>query len=228
MEIIIINLPRRKDRYNAMVRKITEITSGNIMPYAFTAAFDGRDLPNFPKTMDTANKFACLLSHISAFEYAFDKNDVIVILEDDVIFATDFVFKLNIFLKYIPEDWDLAYLGIYSMNPIIEPVVTVNITATRPDDKIAIIDEKYKISKLISGCTGAFAYVINGKKPHRFKELMEVLNKHENYIDNTLTDFHKKLNVYALIPTICAVEPGYSDISERVVDHIPTKHLFKM
>lgn len=114
--IFIINLPRRTDRREQM---ITKLSNANIHNYEFIEAFDGLDSNiinqyNQIKTntlcpIVTPGHFACLLSHIKAIKLAKSRNySNIMILEDDVYFCDDFINKLN---KLELPKYDMIYLG---------------------------------------------------------------------------------------------------------------------
>jgi len=112
--IFIINLLRRTDRKELMIKKLLE---ANIIKYEFIDAIDGQDLEiknkfltyiNQTKIVSTGH-YACLLSHIKAIKLAKERNySNIMILEDDINFCDDFINKLQNLL--IPQ-YDILYLG---------------------------------------------------------------------------------------------------------------------
>ena len=114
--IFIINLPRRSDRKEEMIKKLNQ---ASISKYVFIEAFDGLDPiinEKFKQLKEklfipivTVGHFACLLSHIKAIKLAkLHKYSSIMILEDDVFFCDDFFNKLN---KLLVSQYHMLYLG---------------------------------------------------------------------------------------------------------------------
>ena len=114
--IFIINLIRRTDRKNEMIKKLNDAC---ISKYYFLDAYDGQNSTisdnfyklkkkyNFP--IVTPGHFACLLSHIKAIKLAINNNyDYVMILEDDVFLCDDFLNKLN---NLMVPTFDMMYLG---------------------------------------------------------------------------------------------------------------------
>jgi hypothetical protein len=114
--IFIINLKRRIDRKENIIKKLQE---QNIINYEFIEAIDGTEqsvinkfteLKNNKKTqIINAGHFACLLSHIKTIKLAKSRNySSIMVLEDDVYFCKNFLYKLSNLM--IPK-YDMIYLG---------------------------------------------------------------------------------------------------------------------
>lgn len=115
--IFIINLKRRYDRKEQMIKKLKDALIEN---YEFIEGFDGLDPYVSNQFNDEKNKnpqnpivtpghFACLLSHIKAIKLAKSRNySNIMILEDDVYFCNDFLLKLS---NITVSKYDMIYLG---------------------------------------------------------------------------------------------------------------------
>lgn len=114
--IFIINLERRSDRKNDMIKRLK---TQNINNYEFINGIDGiephiiekyNELKNNKKTqIISSGHFACLLSHIKAIEKAKSRGySNIMILEDDVDLCNDFINQLN---KINVPSYDMVYLG---------------------------------------------------------------------------------------------------------------------
>jgi hypothetical protein len=114
--IFIINLERRSDRKNDMIKKLK---THNINKYEFINAIDGiephiiekyNELKNNKKTqIISSGHFACLLSHIKAIEEAKSRGySNIMILEDDVVLCDNFINELK---KINVPCHDMVYLG---------------------------------------------------------------------------------------------------------------------
>jgi GR25 family glycosyltransferase involved in LPS biosynthesis/tetratricopeptide (TPR) repeat protein len=120
--IKIINLERRPDRKEEMVKKLKE---QDITNYEFVKAVDGKELTptNEIKEMFEGNCFfyrkaviGCALSHINLWKQLVEDelNDYYIIIEDDVTLASNFSEKLNIAIKKFKEGADFLYLGAFS------------------------------------------------------------------------------------------------------------------
>jgi GR25 family glycosyltransferase involved in LPS biosynthesis len=163
--IFIINLARRNDRKENMIKKLAK---ANITNYEFIEAYDGQDPEIYNKYIELKNKknipivtsghFACLLSHIKAISLAKKNNyNNIMILEDDVFFCDNFIDELQ---KMLIPEFDMLYLG-----------------AIMKKKKLFcnkwIFNNKNKVM-------GAYAYIIS----HRLYDvILEKLMKYEEYVD---------------------------------------------
>lgn len=127
----IINLKRRPDRKEQLIKLIP-----NNLDFQFTSDiginYDGKklnleSLPNvqlYDWEIESENRWwsrplkfgeiGCSLAHFSVWELACsEKLDMVLILEDDVFFDTEFQLKLQFYLKILEQKtkWDLFYLG---------------------------------------------------------------------------------------------------------------------
>ena len=115
--IFIINLKRRNDRKENMIKKL-EIA--NITNYEFIEAIDGNEEPYYSlyrsrlsngTFLENQNAFGVLFSALKVLVWSKNKNyNKILILEDDAIFHKDFSNIFNERIKDIPE-WKLLYFG---------------------------------------------------------------------------------------------------------------------
>lgn len=114
-KIYIINLERKTERKELMIRKLAE---QGITNYEFFNAIDGK-LPEIQQEFATYKKngskfvsaghFACLKSHTAVLRKILNNIDEnVLILEDDVIFRDDFLNKLSTYK--IPQ-FDVLYFG---------------------------------------------------------------------------------------------------------------------
>ena len=57
-------------------------------------------------------ELGCYLSHLGILKKAYrDKDNIIIVLEDDIIFNEDLKESLEKYYKEVPNDWDIIYLG---------------------------------------------------------------------------------------------------------------------
>jgi hypothetical protein len=115
--IFIINLARRHDRKELMIKKLQD---AQIEKYEFIEAINGLDpeiinqfhqkkTKNPSNPIVTSGHFACLLSHIKAIKLAKIRNySSVMILEDDVYFCNEFLNKLS---NLKVSEYDMIYLG---------------------------------------------------------------------------------------------------------------------
>ena len=115
-KIFIINLSRRTDRKETMIKMLNKF---NLTNYEFIEAVDGLDQDNLKEfnELKTAKKtkivssghYGCLMSHIKTIEEAKKQNlKAIMILEDDIILDENFNTIINSIM--VPK-YDMIYLG---------------------------------------------------------------------------------------------------------------------
>jgi len=121
MNIIIISLERAENRRERIRAQLKDL---NIEAYIMNAV-DGKNL-----TEDEKNKkihlpggyrfgetfqpgeIGCTMSHINALKYAQEQKwPYLVVIEDDVYFAEDFVKRFNFLFKLVPNNWEHVYLS---------------------------------------------------------------------------------------------------------------------
>jgi len=191
--IYVLNLDRRKDRYEKIKYKFDKF---NIKFERFSA-IDGDiisdneyDFKNFTKQGLLENKYAlaCLRSHVEIIKDAkFKGYKRILIFEDDALISKD----INIHLQKLRniKDWKLLYLGSSQYNWNLEFI------------------EDFYYSRKTLGC---FAYAIDESI---YDEILE-LNKEELSIDNLLLILQSKYykQCYTFYPNICI-----ADVSESTI-----------
>ena len=162
-KIYIINLLRRSDRKEEMIKKLEK---ENITNYEFVEAFDGKSqevIDKHEKIKSTtgtkilsSGHFGCLLSHIKVIEMAKEnKYERIIILEDDVNFEKNF----NSIIKSIKlPKFDILYLG--------------GIT-----NRIKLFFEDWGYPEHVMG---AYAYMLTKKM---YEPILNELYKYEQYVD---------------------------------------------
>jgi len=158
LPIICINLERREDRKNNMIKMFEK---RNIKNYEFFKAVDCKELkPSayikklFEGNRNNYNKaiIACCLSHINVWKKLLDdpNNDAYIILEDDVDIVDNFDY-FNMQLSNM-QSHDIIYLGYFKVNKKIK--------------KVSLFDLEIKIEPLnrIEYCIGGqFGYLITKK-----------------------------------------------------------------
>jgi GR25 family glycosyltransferase involved in LPS biosynthesis len=198
--IFIINLSRRNDRKEEMLKKIQE---ENIINYEFIDAIDGntlsiletfQELKNNKKTkIITPGHYACLQSHLKAIKIAKSRNySSIMILEDDVFFCKNFLSKL-LNLK-IPK-YDMLYLGGIISNK-------------------KLFFNEWSICK---NTMGAYGYILNS---NLFDIIIEELEKGDIYVDVFYKQKIQKKYQTILLSDYIKTNLSSSDTSEKSLQFI--------
>jgi len=139
-----------------------------------------------------------------------------VIFEDDVTFIDDFYEKFNKKIDYLPEDWDMFYIGgnnVFSKG-------NFNLITGDKDFVITLDSYKnldYELCKTTwTQCAHALA--INSKF---YQTLMnEINNNSTTPIDIIYSNLQQKgYNAYAFLPSLALQRPSFSDIENGFVDY---------
>jgi glycosyl transferase family 25 len=113
----VINLEHDKARFNDILKMGTRAN----IPLERFDAINGKLLaandPYIKKFFSENNKLknsqkGCALSHIKIWEQiANNKNEIVMILEDDAIIPENFNKKIDKYIKELPIDWEMILLG---------------------------------------------------------------------------------------------------------------------
>lgn len=192
-----INLDRRPDRWQ---ESQIEFEKHKLDVKRFPA-FDGKDLPTIPGL--TPGNVGAIYSHRAVLQYAKDKNlSDIFILEDDVEFHEDLNDLFSEFIKEVPDDWDIIFLGAnHSAN---------NVWMTDPIFKVS--EHVYKVVKVYAN----HSYAV---KNTAYDKLIDSLSKEDKPNDVLVADVQKYLNCYVFRPHLAWQRPSYSDLQESFTDY---------
>lgn len=189
--VVVINLDRRNDRWEAVQQKLSKINWPFKTPERFSA-YDGNKLPAPIGWTSGAGTWGCLLSHREVLARALQDNvSSILVLEDDIFFAPDFENRVLSFVKDVPFDWDQLMLGgqffenskAYDISPEIRKV---------------------------SLCHRAHAYAVKGV----FMEYMySKLCSSYGHVDHILNTFQDRFKVYTPKHFLIGQDGSPSDIS---------------
>ena len=183
-EIRVINRKCRVDRRLKMTYRLKDLGYN----YSFITATEGKLF--FTTQFMTATCHAIFQSHIKANA---DRNDNVLILEDDVILVDNFNERYNEAIKQLPSDWDILYLGF---TPILNK-----------EDFTKVNDNFVKLNNY---CSGAWAYIINIKH----KDLLYNLPYNCPY-DDALKSLQSHMNCYSFMPFLAYIDNDYSDNSQE-------------
>tara|TARA_R110002051_G_scaffold181204_3_gene250682 strand:- start:1876 stop:2520 length:645 start_codon:yes stop_codon:yes gene_type:complete len=198
-KVFCINLDRREDR---MLLAEEEFKKFNIEFERFSAV-DGNTLvkedyttnPNIP-----GGAHGCRLSHARLVSMCKERSyKKALVLEDDVVFSEDFEKNFTNYIKEIPENWDMFYLG--------------------GNHNFHMGQKLQMVSEHIGKCHTTFsthAYAINESL---FDEAISVLSNGEKQVDVYYSEIQKRRNVYALYPGVTNQRADYSDVLNENVDY---------
>lgn len=189
--VVVINLDRRKDRWDALQEKLAHIKWPFRAPERF-AAYDGKVMPMPVGWNDGEGTWGCLLSHREVLGQAIkDKLENVLVLEDDIFFSDTFDSDIVKFIKEIPFDWDQIMLGGQYFD------------TTKAYD---ISDNILKVSL----CHRAHAYAVRGDY---MKYVYSKLNSTYGHVDHIMNTFQDRYNVYTPKYFLIGQDGSSSDIS---------------
>lgn len=201
-----INLDKSVDRRNNLEKNSHE---NNIKLTRFPAYY-GKDLDKQKLYKDGIfDKFifrtkdgmiGCTLSHLKLWEKISNGNDeIVLILEDDVLFADNFWDKFNKYYSQLPADWDIAYLG------------ASNIYGKKVSENL--IKPIYGTKSLTN--VGAYGMLVRKKNMDKMLKAMTPVSKD---FDIQLRDnYNKNSNIYYFNPPII-LHDNTIDSDRRVID----------
>jgi GR25 family glycosyltransferase involved in LPS biosynthesis len=113
MRTIVISLPRAKDRQNWIMNNLK-------IDFSFFWAIDGKKF-DLKHQLLNSEAISTFISHITLMQQLKNySEDYFLILEDDVELVGD-VDSIDMKIKTLPEDWDIAFIGWYNSNFLEKP-----------------------------------------------------------------------------------------------------------
>ncbi len=205
-EYIMINIPKTNGRTTVDSRLLEEINP-KFKYKAFYINLDHREdrkslmeknwssileLKHFPAIVSgTKGGHGNYASHRRIINYV---EDFTIIMEDDIIPCSDFESRLDLFMKELPEDWDVFMLGFF---------------ASDRSRFYKVSEHLYKVSNDICA---SHCYVINPKSKDKILKEMDDPRNDRN-IDVFLLNAQKYMNFYIPIPSLCYQYQSFSDNS---------------
>ncbi len=183
MKTYVINLPHRKDRIEQL--KVPEVIASE---YEIFKASDGARF-TFERSKRMRGHMGCWDSHRRLMEKIRDEdNGMTLILEDDCDF-NDKVLILSKYMRELPEDWDLLYLG--------------GINQDAPESYSDHLD-------LAKNILQTHAYIIRDKF---IPTLLETLTNHRWKVDIVFSEAIKRGKCFICTPPIAVQRESHSDIN---------------
>ena len=111
MKVFVIHYKKLTDRKEFI---LVQFERNGITDYEFVEIdrddLDQHDVSMFKPSFSKVHKAICL-SHFYAYKQIAEKHEHALILEDDVVLSNDFTEKLTKYMKELPEDYDMLFIG---------------------------------------------------------------------------------------------------------------------
>ena len=110
MKILVLHYSKLIDRKQFI---INQFQKNNITDYEFIENEPTDDELNnlFEISKMSKSEISLTVKHHYAFRQIAEKYDNAIIFEDDVLLCDNFIEKLNIYLKELPNDYDMFFIG---------------------------------------------------------------------------------------------------------------------
>jgi GR25 family glycosyltransferase involved in LPS biosynthesis len=143
--------------------------------------------------------YAIVKTYIELYEHILNNtnHDKVLIFQDDVTFHKDFKNRFDLAIKYLPDDWNMWFLGAsqYSF-----------------EDISIVIDEEQENFYTANGTDGLFAVAIKTELIE--KTLLPALKLFYYPADNAhriFTQDNQDNHIYVSYPFLCGHDVGFSD-----------------
>lgn len=213
-KIYVINLDRRPDRYQQCQIEFNKIG----VKVERASAMDGKLIPDSTGWGPREKAcYAVTTKHIELISDSLSKNySNILILEDDVAFINNFNDIFYERIKFLPEDWDLLFIGgnhILHVNGFDLLTGDKNFKVTKQNYKTL----NYELSKSpCTYCTHAIA--INS----RFYK--NVIDKMKQFPSDPTDNLYYQLQMegckaFTFLPSLVIQKAGFSDVENIYVNY---------
>jgi len=107
--VLWINLPRRTDRHKAFLERLDAVAD---WPFRTPECVDGLEMEPPPWWRSQPNAYGIMRAHLAIYHTCLCLGvKRALILEDDCVFCPDFSRKVTAWLRRVPSDWELLYIG---------------------------------------------------------------------------------------------------------------------
>jgi GR25 family glycosyltransferase involved in LPS biosynthesis len=199
-----INLSHRTDRREHMEKELARV---GIQAQRFEA-IKTADHPWTPwKTAVMQNRtpgaIGCWVSQTHVMAEAFQMSMHCMVLEDDLIFATDFKERIDYIEKFLEnKNWDICFLGgTVHINPSYwhsnghKPEIQCNCTLNRDAE---CTDDPRMIR--VYGAFSTHAYIVNKDSIYKILTSLDSVIDHSIGIDAALIELAPTLNCFMMLP----------------------------
>ena len=191
---VCINLDRDLDSWDQLQTSLTQ--HDFVYGVRRVSAVDGSRLELPAIWRHSAGAYGCLLSHLQVVRDARKRGlPSLLILEDDVLFDPSFNEKFPVFMKGVPADWDMVFLG-----------------ALHREDPVPVAENVVRVCHAYS----TYAYALRNSI---FDAFIEANDGSPNQVDVNNGMLQSNHNCYGFTPNLAWVESRYSPVQERMADH---------
>jgi GR25 family glycosyltransferase involved in LPS biosynthesis len=142
-------------------------------------------------------EIGCTMSIINTFKKALDQGlNTLLMLEDDCKLSTDFLKKVNDVMTFVPNNWDILYLGINPINKKWGSFKKINKVINKPKGSKKLSDKRYIESE--GAIYGTHAFIVNRKAMELFIEYNLPMTYPADVILGKLATQYKLINSYSL------------------------------
>jgi GR25 family glycosyltransferase involved in LPS biosynthesis len=188
-----INLDRDVESWE---RLQAALTRHDIRGVRRVSAVDGSRLELPATWRHSAGAYGCLLSHLQVVRDArICGLPSLLILEDDVLFDPSFSAKFPVFVRGLPADWDMVFLG-----------------ALHREDPVPVAESVVRIRRAYS----TYAYALRASI---FDAFIAANERSPNQVDVNNGVLQSNHNCYCFSPNLAWIESRYSPVQERMADH---------
>jgi len=204
-QIYCINLDKRADRWKFICEPQFKKHKLDVQR---VSAIDGKELRRITTgSSQFRGRIGCAMSHLKVLRLIKESNaSHALILEDDALFADDFVASFQTLIHNVPNNWDMIFLGANCIKytPIGNGIIKLNRAYTTH----AYMVSSHMIDELID-------LVRN----HIEKWTLEGKNTPHTALDVIYADIMPRFNVYGLQKALVTQIPSVSDIEGKYVNY---------
>lgn len=224
-----VNLDSRPDRLAHMTKELARVGIEAVRQRGIPWKETDFDNPKYHKMYTrTPGAIGCHLSQVEIMERAYASGKHAWVMEDDLVFATDFQERLKYIENWlIGKPWDVFWLGATVHSPAFwHPVGS---SSMRPDCSAHLgTDFDHTIDPRIKRTYGAFctyAYIVNNNSIEKILNLFEKYLPESIGIDWLFIKLQPQLKCYAFFPGSVIQYDNISDIGFNA-DGTPAKTMF--
>lgn len=185
----VISLPSRGDRRQVFRDQAINEAIGDyeFVPGVLNGAYQGKL---------RKEQYGCKFSHktlIGSFVAADIPQGLV--LEDDALFVEGIVNKFNEWIKEVPDDWDMIYLGAHNHKPLV------------------------MVSEHVGRCVYSLSTVGYIVRNTAYKLITELLEQDKVLDMIYALEVQPRLKCYCFKPNLVVQASGWSDIMKKHVDY---------
>ena len=195
-DVYVINLKERTDRKEHILSELKKI---ECIEYNIIDAINGNNVINPSSIKNGA--FGLLMTYKKIYDtWKINKNNKILIIEDDCKFIDDFNNYLDVYINTVPTNWDMLYFGANHNYHMGQNTQKIN-------DYCVKTNNSYSAHCVLM-------------KSNIFEELIEMIDLQPLEVDVLMAKLQKKYNSYSSHIPLTTQIPSYSNIENKQVDNV--------